>query len=185
MCGRYLARSALSKDMPGGLNSEVLRGIHEKCTRTYEGKYSRPLFGRNVHLESNEHDQVQRLIVAAERQHERYTALPEYAAHWEKLTVSLEQMRKTYGTLGEDSRVIVDPAATGVSRQKRGDVLVLVVPPSIRQLYDWAWKIQSLKNHLHQVNVGAARDTSATPFGEAVRSLYHFVKQSDAFLPTP
>jgi len=141
------------------------------------------LFGRNVMLAPHELDEVQRLIERATQHHQRFTALPEHRSNWEKFSKSLEDLRKIYGTFGENRRVIAKPAATSVSRQKDGEMKVLHVPTAIRHLYDWQSKIEVLRDSLNRVRTGLAKDTSAKSFGQDVRSLYRFVEESEARLP--
>jgi hypothetical protein len=81
------------------LNVNRLKGISEKCTATYEGQYSSPLFGVTVAIDAAEIQEVERLLIQVRH---RLVELVAQGAEtgslqpWESLFNSIDQDLQRY-----------------------------------------------------------------------------------------
>jgi hypothetical protein len=160
---------------PRPLNREVLKGIYEKCTRPYEGKYRQALFGVNMEFDTAEIQEVEELVEQAET---ALSSLKAHFPHYAKLEALLDQMRVKLGTLGENGRLLPDPDAPEVTKELiGGQVPALRVPLPLFYLYQWERKLVAMKEALRQYQRGLARGHSARAFGRDLQELARFVSE--------
>jgi len=157
------------------LDVDTLKGINEKCTgKGYKG--GRALFGKDVELSDEETSQVDTLIEASRETFENFT---EKEPLWSKFQTILEERRLKVGHLAEESSIIPDESAEDVTKALRAEgVPAIRVPERVHRLYIWNSRIDSVQETLRLYRAGQNKGTSANYFGENIKELYRFLKES-------
>ncbi|OGY23141.1 MAG: hypothetical protein A2172_02055 [Candidatus Woykebacteria bacterium RBG_13_40_15] len=178
-----LKQEDLKTERSNGLNVhekqidvEVLKGVHEKCTREYDDKYRSGLFGVNVELEEREIAEVENLIGRAHATLDRFIRDEPLYGKFESL---VQRMRDSLGTFGEEGRLIEDPSATDISKAFTDKMVpALKVPSRIYNLYLWSNKVSNVQETLQRYQSSLAEGTTAKFFGRNVKDLYRLIKES-------
>lgn len=157
------------------LDVDTLKGIHEKCTEKGY-KEGRALFGKDVELSDEETIQMDTLIEASRETFENFT---EKEPLWSKFQTILEERRSKVGSLSEESSILPDESVEDVTKALRAEgVPAIRVPERVYRLYIWNNRINSAQETLRLYRAGQTKGTSANHFGELVKELYRFVKES-------
>lgn len=158
------------------LDIAVLKGVYEKCTRNYEGKYRSGLFDVNVRLDDAEVTLIGLLIEGAKQ------VLLDFAGShpvYPRFDALLHEMRQKLGTFGEAGRIIGDPSATAATNDKIGvDVPAIRAPSAIKDCYTWTLCVEGLEDVLKMYRSGNARGLATTNFGKNVKEVYRLIKDS-------
>lgn len=165
-----------SEQKEGDIDVSVLKAIFEKCTKEYEGKYKSGLFGANVDLTPTEITALQGLLGRANETFKRFT---DNDSVYTKFQQILEERRNKVGRLSEASSIIIDDNAQDVQKVLiEGKIPGIKVPARIQHLYTWENRIGDTGHMLKDYIDGQARGRSTKQFGQDVKDIYRFVKES-------
>lgn len=158
------------------LDAAVLKGVYEKCTKRYDGKYPSGLFDINVRLDDTELAHIAIIITEAKRLLGHFaTSHPAYP----KFDALLREMRKKVGTFGESGRIIGDSSATAATDElMNGNVPAIRAPSAVADFYAWKLYVESLEDTLRLYRAGIMRGCSATEFGKNVKEVFRLVKEA-------
>lgn len=153
-----------------------LKAIYEKCTRKYEGRHPSALFGINIEIEESELSELDKLVSQAESVVNQFKAqIPQ----WEKFNQLLEERRRKVGSIGEEKSIIEDPQATDATKDLiEGSIPAIRVPSYVRHIYLWENMTRSVKEDVEDYRGGRAKARSAVRFGQNIKQLYRFLKES-------
>lgn len=166
----------VEKNQQEKLNFQILKEIHEKCTRQYEGKYSGPLFGINVDFSGEEILEIEKLLKMTKEGIDKTIKGDNLEETWENFNKLLEEKRTKFGPLAEDKTIVADDSVTDVQkcRTRLGDneVAAIKVPTIVRDIYLRHTNIEHLENDLNLYKSGNMKGVSASNFGNNLRELY-------------
>lgn len=171
-------RPAIERNRTGEPLPDVakLKAVSERCTQTYEGKYSSALFGNNFEIAPDELSELNSLVTQADRILSQFKAeLP----LWPEFIQILEERRRKVGFLAEKSSIVQDELATDITKELiDGQLPALRVPSQIKHLYIWDNLKERVQYDIDDYRLGRANGRSATQFGRNIKQLYRFLKES-------
>ena len=158
------------------LDITILRGVHDKSVQNYPDKYSVALFQINMELLPNELAEIDKLFALATKS---INILKEHNPNYQQFEQLLQEMRDTFGTLGESSRIQQDPSIGNPTREYPDGVIpVIKLPTALFNLYKWDMMLNAAKQIVSDYRLGQARAQAAKQFGEMVYNLYRLVKET-------
>jgi hypothetical protein len=160
---------------PNLADSAVLKRVYELGTKHYDGKYSSALFGANFDLDSAQIDEVGRLIDITKSNIDR---LIRTEPLWESFQVLIDERRQKFGSFGEALTLVEDPDANRVSKTLiNGKVPAILLPPRIKQIYDWELLLRDVETTLHDYIAGRRNGNPAIQFATGIKELFRFNRE--------
>jgi hypothetical protein len=137
----------------GQLDAPSLSDIYNRCASELQNDpvHKFPIFGLHVNLSEADITQLRRLSFAAEDKLRTFLSDDGFRSLVFQLAMELESMRKTYGTLGEESRL----NSNSSTEVKRESINAISLPENVFNYYYWSNKLYSLRGYIKEYRVDA------------------------------